>query len=377
MQDQKVRVVLASIFLVAFVGLSLLLLTSLRDRYVTADHHPYEEPVELTQPGDDDQLQSVELDYPQIYALLETELLNGPESQGWQKLPADGSVQRLKMFGDYPQQQRLLDLAGRIAATGAPAQLDLLPRKGFVRLYWQHELRLELRYRARLEASRNRPQVAIIMDDMGRSLQAMRTLLSYDLPVTPAILPYTSRATEAALLFQQAGREYMIHMPMQPNSYPNVNPGPNPLLIGQSETETRRLVRSYMDRVPGAVGGNNHMGSRYTQDRSAMRVVLDELQQQSLFFIDSKTIGSSVAYDEARRMKVPTAARQIFLDNREDVDYIRAQIRAMVRMAGERGELIAICHPHQKTFEALQLEMPWLQQQPIDFVPPTELVRVY
>jgi len=370
-QQQKVRVLLASLFLLGFVGVCLLLLVTLRSELV-----PEYAPVAQQEAKQPPEIRPIH-GYAQIYALVEAELLNGPQSQGWQKLPVQNGQQRLKMFGDFPNYNRLLDLAAKIAETGAPAQLDLLPRKGYVRLYWQEQLRLELRYRVPLAVTSSRPQIAIIMDDMGRSMKTVRSLLELDLMVTPAILPESRKATEAAHFLQDVGREYMIHLPMQPQNYPRVNPGPNALLLGQSEMQTRKLVRRYMDRVPGAVGGNNHMGSGYTQDRTAMRVVLDELQQGGQFFVDSKTIGSSIAYDEARRMRVPTATRQIFLDNREDLDYIRQQIRRMVRMSDERGELVAICHPYPETLQAFRQELSWLKQQPVDFVPASALARVY
>lgn len=371
LQNQKVRVALAAVFLLAFVGLCLLLLVSLRSSLVP-EYSRFEEPVAEPKP-----VTQAIYGYQQIHALVDAELLSGPQSQGWQKLPVEGNRQRLKMFGDFPDHNRLLDLSAKIAGTGAPAQLDLLPRKGYVRLYWQQQLRLELRYRVPIEVTSSRPQIAIIMDDMGRSMKTFRRLLELDLMVTPAIMPETRNATEAALLFQDVGREYMIHMPMQPTSYPRVSPGPNALLLGQTEVQTRKLVRYYMDKVPGAVGGNNHMGSGYTQNRAAMRVVLDELQQGAHFFIDSKTIGSSIAYDQARRMKIPTATRQIFLDNEEDVAYIRKQIRKMVRMSIDRGELIAICHPYPETLQAIQLELSWLKQQSVDFVSASSLTKVY
>jgi len=178
-------------------------------------------------------------------------------------------------------------------------------------------------------------------------------------------------------LLQQADREYMIHLPMQPKSYPRANPGPNALLLGQDEARTRQLVRHYMDRVPGAAGANNHMGSSYTLERGPMHIVLEELKQNGQFFIDSKTIAGSVAYDEARKMGLPTAARNIFLDNEENVPYIRRQIRKMVRLSDDKGEVVAICHPYPQTLEALRLELPWLKQQPVDFVPASALVHVY
>ena len=371
LESQGVRVALASVFLLCFVVFCLLLLVNLRSRFLPEPPLPKQTVVEQAPAT-----QKI-TDYQQIYRMVDAELLSGPHSQGWQKLPVAGTSTRLKMFGDFPSHNRLLELAAKIAESGAPAQLDLLPRKGYVRLYWNRELRLELRYRVPIAVTSSRPRIAIVMDDMGRSLRTIERLLQLDLIITPAILPESHNATEAALHLQDIGREYMIHLPMQPLNLPHVSPGPKALLLGQSEIETRRLVRHYMDRVPGAVGGNNHMGSGYTQNREAMRVVLEELQQGGQFFIDSKTIGSSIAYDEARRMKVPTASRQIFLDNSENVEYIRKQIRKMVRMSDERGELVAICHPYPETLQALQLELAWLKQQQVDFVPASQLVKIY
>lgn len=368
--NQKLKVIFAGLFLLGFVGICLLLLSYLRDSYLPQKPHaPYEEPAVKQSPP--------QHTFAEVYAVVEAELLNGQQSQGWQKLPAEGQMQRLKMFGDYPDDSRLQELSAQIAAAGAAGQLDLLPRKGLVRLYWQGELRLELRYRVPLAVSSTRPKIAIIMDDMGRDLKTFRQLLDIDLLVTPSILPESSYATKSALLLQQVGREYMIHIPMQPRSYPKVSPGPNALLLGLSEKQIRQLVRHYMERVPGAVGGNNHMGSRFTEERWPMRIVLSELQQEGQFFVDSKTIATSVGYDEARKLGVPTARRNIFLDNEENVTYIRQQLRKMVRMGDERGKVVAICHPYPETLEAIRQELDWMKQQPVDFVAASNLVQTF
>lgn len=369
LNSQKFRILFASVFLLAFVGVSLLLLVYLRQSYLPAKQQAYQ---------DKPRQESRQIHgFDQIVALVNGELLNGPLSQGWQKLPGEGELQRFKMFGDYPKQGRMLGLAEKIALTGAPATLDLMPRKGLVRLYWQDRLRLELRYRVPIEISSSRPRIAIIMDDMGRSLKVVEELLQLDLAVTPSILPGSRHASDSAMLLQRAGREYMIHLPMQPKNYPRINPGKNALLLGQTEMETRRLVRHYMDLVPGAAGGNNHMGSQYTLERAAMKVVLEELKQEGQFFIDSKTIAGSVAYDEARSMGVATASRNIFLDNEENLDYIRRQLRHMVRLSEDKGEVVAICHPYPQTIEALRREIPWLKQQNIDFVSASQLTHIY
>lgn len=373
--SQNMRILLASVFLLGFVVFCLVALVNLRSTFLP-DPAPdpeafiYEEPADV--------IPDVKAySYTDIRELIDNQIINGPGSMGWRKLPDRNHVQVRKIFGDFPSTPFLTELAAHIEQADRQAQLQVSRKDGIIHLFWQGDLKLELRYEIpRVEVSKQ-GQIAVIMDDMGGSLTAMRELLRLNIVITPSILPGTGRAIPATSLLQQEGREYMIHMPMQPRSYPRTNPGANALLLGQSEKQTRRLVRSYMDEVPGAVGGNNHMGSRYTEDSKAMRVVLDELKRHDLFFIDSRTIGDSVAFTEARKMGLKTATRNIFLDNKDDVANIRQQIHKMVELAGKNREVIAICHPHKETLEAFRLEQDWLRQQPVEFVAASRLVHVY
>ncbi len=368
------RVLLASLFLLAFVGVCLITLVSLRDSFLTHDDSSaaftYEEP--------SSEMQTIKIyTYDDILALIDNQLINGPDSMGWRKLPDKGAVQVREIFGDFPSSPFLSELSSHIAQTGSPAELKVSRSKGIIRLFWEGQPHLELRYQIPPETVIKGGRIAVIMDDLGGSLKTLNKLLELNIIITPSILPGTSRSVRATELLKQAGREYMIHIPMQPRSYPRTNPGSNALLLGQSEEKTRQLVASYLTAVPGAVGSNNHMGSRYTEDSEAMRRVLAELKRHNLFFIDSRTIGDSVAFSEARKMGVKTATRNIFLDNTEDIGYIRRQIRKMVRLAGDNREIIAICHPYKETIEAFRLEQEWLQQQPVTFVAASQLVHLY
>ena len=373
--SQNTRIILASVFLLGFVAICLFALVNLRNTVlsespIVTNDFVYEEPT-----GDLHPLKAH--GYNDIRDLIENQLINGPHSMGWRKLPDREDIQIRKIFGDFPSDPFLAELISHIEQTGSSAQLQVSRKKGIIQLYWQGGLRLELNYQVPTVAPTDRGKIAIIMDDMGGSLSTLQELLRLEVTITPSILPGTSRAIPATVLLRDKGREYMIHMPMQPRSYPKTNPGANALLLGQSEDKTRNLVRSYLAGVPGAVGGNNHMGSRYTAALEPMRIVLDEMQQHDLFFIDSRTIGDSVAFSEARKMGLRTATRNIFLDNRADVSYIRQQIRKMVNLAGKNREIIAICHPHAETLKAFRLEQDWLQKQTVDFVPASELVHAY
>jgi len=217
-------------------------------------------------------------------------------------------------------------------------------------------------------------RVAIVMDDLGRDLASARELLAIDLGVTFAIIPQNEAAPQVATLAHQSGREVMIHMPMEPQGYPRTNPGADALLLSRSNEEIRALVRGYRHRVPYAVGGNNHMGSRFTENREKMAVVLEELRQAGLFFVDSRTSNRSVAFETARELGVATVRRDIFLDNVRTVSAIRGEIRRMAGMAKKSGEALAICHPYPETFAALRAEVGYLRAQGISVVPASRLL---
>lgn len=220
------------------------------------------------------------------------------------------------------------------------------------------------------------PRIAIIIDDLGRSLNVARQLLDLDLPLTYAVLPGEPLATEVALLASRAGQEVMVHLPMEPQSYPETNPGRDALLLGQDEKEIRTRIEAMIKKVPYASGANNHMGSRYTEYPAGMRVVLETMREKGLFFVDSRTTSRSVVKQEADRAGVPIAIRDVFLDNNADVEAIRVEIRRLVRRAKKNGQAVGICHPYPETVEALRLERELLQDKSIELVFASRLVRL-
>lgn len=219
-----------------------------------------------------------------------------------------------------------------------------------------------------------KPQVVIIMDDLGRSLDRAREVVNLGMPVTFAILPGEVYATDVALLAARSGYEIMIHLPMEPHSYPATNPGEDALLLGQSEKEIVSRVKAYFKKVPYATGANNHMGSRFTEFEAGMRAVLEVMHDKGMFFIDSRTTGQSVVKSVANQVGVPTAIRDVFLDNVAEVDAINLQIKKLVQLAEKRGRAIGICHPYPETVEALRQQSKYLRDGPIEVVFASKMV---
>ena len=217
--------------------------------------------------------------------------------------------------------------------------------------------------------------VAIIVDDMGSSMQEVRALMAIKVPLTFSLIPGLARVRDVAEAARAQGYPVMIHIPMEPQGYPHQRLEANGLLVAQSNEEIARRMNDYIRLLPQAVGANNHMGSRFTEDRDKMKVVLNQLKAHSLFFVDSRTSPRSVGMELAHGMALDAAGRNVFLDNVQEVGAIRSQLEQVAALARKRGSAIAICHPHKATIQALSAALPEMQKDGINFVGVSELVR--
>lgn len=218
-------------------------------------------------------------------------------------------------------------------------------------------------------------RIAIIVDDMGQDLAVARKLLGLDLELTMAIMPEERYTEQVAILSHRAGREILVHMPMEPTRFPEHDPGPNALMVGLDSAEIRQRVADYFSRVPHAVGGNNHMGSRFSADADGMAAVMSAMKAGGWFFIDSRTSPDSVGPTSAAAAGVPARSRDVFLDNDRNVEAIRVQIRKLVARAQRQGQAIGICHPYPETVMALAQEAGWIRSQGIAVVPVSVLLK--
>jgi polysaccharide deacetylase 2 family uncharacterized protein YibQ len=198
-------------------------------------------------------------------------------------------------------------------------------------------------------------KVALIMDDMGYSLDAIYDVLSLQKPITVAILPYSPLGTQTAQIAHQSGLEILLHLPLESiNNEEEYNSIQGMIHTNMSEREIIDVVERDLDQVPYITGVNNHMGSAVTPNEFMMQTILEKLKEKNLFFIDSRTTGKTVAFDVARRLKIPTAQRHVFLDTESDEGYIREKLFELFTLAQQRGEAVGICHPLPHTLKVLK-----------------------
>lgn len=198
-------------------------------------------------------------------------------------------------------------------------------------------------------------KVALIMDDMGYSLDAIYDILSLQEPVTVAIIPFSPLSEKTAQLAHENGIEILLHLPLESINNTEANNGIEGIISADmDEHEIIELVERNLDQVPYISGVNNHMGSKVTPNEILMDTILRQLKQRGLFFVDSRTTGYSVAYDVAQRLGIPAAQRHVFLDNESDENIIRKKLIELFTMAQNRGEAVGICHPLPETLKVLK-----------------------
>jgi len=262
-----------------------------------------------------------------------------------QRLPAQ-SLAPEPPDGDLPAP------APAAAAASAPPAPPPRPPAGVLPTWRRHAVAVA--------ADDPRPKIAVVVDDMGvmraHTAQAMRL----PGPLTLAWFPFApdlpAQMGEAAA----RGHEALLHMPMQANTNSILQTGPDPLRVDLPAEVNLARLQAAIAAVPGVVGLNNHMGSIATRDPALMQLVALQVRAHDMLFLDSVVIPHSMGLPEAEAAGVPSAARDVFIDNSGNPAVIRGQLASIEATARKLGYAIAIGHPRPHTLAALEEWLPTL-----------------
>ena len=226
------------------------------------------------------------------------------------------------------------------------------------------------------ELDRTVPVIGIIIDDIGYRVREDLRAISIPGSIAYAIMPHSPHARAMSELALKNGKIVLVHLPMEAIiKEKNRFLGPGALILDMTRDQFVNTLQSNLRSLPEAVGVNNHMGSLLTQHPGHMKWLMDILNQNSKFYIDSVTSRESVASDIAREKNVPYLRRDVFLDNIKEVPYIQAQLQELIRVAKRRGSAIGIGHPHPETIQVLTSELQHVENYGVRLVSLEELVK--
>ncbi len=219
-------------------------------------------------------------------------------------------------------------------------------------------------------------EVALIIDDMGNSLEALHDILSLKEPITVSILPYSPHAQETARVAHENGLEVLLHLPLESlNNHEVSTDTEGMIMTTMSPDEIVESFEASLARVPFADGVNNHMGSKFTEDAPRMRMLLAPFKDKGLFFVDSRTTAQTVAYDEALEMGIPALKRDVFLDADADRSRIKSRLIELFKLAQKKGKAVGICHPFPETLQVLKSSFRLIEKYNLEAVPVSRLAR--
>ena len=186
--------------------------------------------------------------------------------------------------------------------------------------------------------------MAIVIDDLGNSMDGTEAILKLDIPITVAVMPFLPSTTKDAEDAYKAGHEVIVHMPMEPNKGLQKWLGPGALTADLTDAEIRQKVEQAIDNVPHAVGMNNHMGSKITSDERIMRIVLQVCKERNFYYLDSKTTSRSVVAKVATELGVPYVENQLFLDDVYSAEHVHKQMQKAFELMEHQQNTIMIGH---------------------------------
>ena len=247
-------------------------------------------------------------------------------------------------------------------------KLDLLTRSS------------EIKNQERTEAVKDIDQdtlgvIVLVIDDFGyRNDNISDGFLNLNIPITCAIIPGHTASKKFAEKAVSYGKEVIIHMPMESENY---SPGEDEyklLTSMTSELLENKLIQAF-ESLPEAIGMNNHQGSKATSDSKTMTVLASVLKDRGKYFIDSRTSSLTIGEKTMISFGVPTARRNIFLDNNNDLDKIEEQMNKLANSAKKNGVAVGLGHARKNTLTVIEKVVPDLLDKGFVFQFASQVVK--
>lgn len=277
----------------------------------------------------------------------------------------------LNIPGDLPVVNfhlALQERVSRIPAKIISATCDPVSKRVRLSIGFEDSVYFSIVLMPRRNVKRDRGAIALIIDDFGDRWDSFtRSFTDLGIPFTASVLPGRKNSTLVARGLAERGCEVILHLPMEPVSarFPRDE---YTILSTMGRADILRIIQRSLDQVPAARGMNNHMGSKVTQNAALMEVILTDIHNRGLFFVDSRTTAKTEAYRVAKRIQMPCTKRDVFLDTEMDEATIARQLWKLAEKAEKKGHAVGIGHARSATLRVLQREIEKIQAKGFDFV---------
>jgi polysaccharide deacetylase 2 family uncharacterized protein YibQ len=232
-----------------------------------------------------------------------------------------------------------------------------------------------LAYARPTDGAVDRPRIAVVVTGLGLGRAATEAAIRLPGAITLAFASHARDLQKWIDLARSAGHEVLLDLPMEPENYPAIDPGPHALLTSLSAAENVERLKWHLNRASGYVGVTHNMGSRFTASEDNMRPILSALKVRGLMFLDSRTSANSIAASLATTIGLPRAISNRFLDDQASRPAIGRRLDEIERIARRVGVSVAVSHAYPVTIERLSRWIKTLEAKKLSLVPVSALVN--
>ena len=219
-----------------------------------------------------------------------------------------------------------------------------------------------------------RPQVALVIGDLGLNRAQTHQALQLPGSVTLAFSPYADGLQEWVRQARAAGHEVLLEMPMEPPNYPADDPGPRALLTSLGPTQNLDRLDWLLSRFQGYVGVIENMGGRFSPSPLHIEPVLSVLKRRGLMYISRRRNLDSLSREIAADIDLLSVGIDIEVDIDPSTREIDQRLSAAENRARRTGAAIAGARPYPATFEAVRAWMEELESRDAVLAPLTAVI---
>jgi uncharacterized protein len=220
------------------------------------------------------------------------------------------------------------------------------------------------------------PRVAVLVVGLGLpDSPAGDVLKGLPGPISVAYGAYGRSLQDAVTRARANGHEVLLQIPLEPDDYPKVDPGPHTLLTTLPPEENMKRLQWLMSRYAGYVGITNQMGAKFESAVASLTPVLEELKQRGLLYVDDGSVQGSTAGQIAGTIGLDYSVASVQIDVGPSTGDVAKQLAKLEATAKEKGAAIAVVKAKPSTIKQLAEWANKLEGKGIVLVPVSAVVR--
>lgn len=213
----------------------------------------------------------------------------------------------------------------------------------------QEEIQIYKDNKNNLINNTQKPKMVIIIDDVASKSQ-LDEILSIDLKLTPSVFPIPSKNKKMIAAVNRLDF-FMVHLPLEAKRYKDEL---DTIKISDSRIVIENKIKYIKNIFPNVKYINNHTGSKFTEHKESMELLLEVLNKYNINFLDSRTTPKSALEEISKNINKEFLHRDIFVDNVLSQSSLNTQLKNGVKLAKAKGYAILIAHPHKETLRAIK-----------------------